>query len=100
MKKHTVLILPSAKKDIYEARKWYSQHNVELPKRFKEELKHITEALKLPPSVHAIRYKNVRFVQFYSFPYAIHYFIDEASYTVNIIAVLHTAINPERWRNP
>lgn len=49
MTKHSVLILPSAKKDIYEARKWYSQYSDELPVRFKEELKLIVEALKLRP---------------------------------------------------
>ncbi len=97
MRKHTILILPSAKKDISEARKWYSQYNEELPKRFKEDVKLIVEALKLRPAVHAIRYRNVRLAQFHTFPYAIHYFIDETSFTVNIIAVHHTAINPSNW---
>jgi hypothetical protein len=36
MRRHAVLILPSAKKDIYEARKWYSQYNNELPERLKK----------------------------------------------------------------
>jgi len=100
MTKHSVLILPSAKKDIYKARKWYSQYSDELPVRFKEELKLIVEVLKLRPGVHAIRYRNVRFAQLSRFPYAIRYFIDEASFTVNIIAVYHAAINPSKWRIP
>lgn len=100
MRKHLVRILPSAGKDIYEARKWYRQYNEELPVRFKEELRLTVEALKLRPTVHAIRYKNVRFAQLPTFPFAIHYFIDEVSFTVNIIAVVHTAINPSKWRFP
>ena len=100
MRKHSAFILPSAKKDIYEVRKWYSQYNNELPKRFKEELEHIVEALKLKPAIHAIRYRNIRFAQLRKFPYAIHYFIDETSSTINIIAVCHTAINPATWRTP
>ena len=98
MRKYSLLILPAAKKDIYEARKWYGQYNEELPKRLKEELKLIAESLKLRPYVHAIRYRNVRLAQLYRFPYAVHYFIDETSFTVNIIAVHHTAINPSDWR--
>ncbi len=61
MKNHSVRLLPSAKKDISEARKWYKQYNDELPVRFKEQLRLTVETLKLRPSVHAIRYKNVRF---------------------------------------
>jgi len=97
MRKYSILILPAAKKDIYEARKWYSQYNQELPRKFKEEVKLIAEILKLRPAVHAVRYRNVRLAQLYTFPYAIHYFINEASSTVNIIAVHHTAINPFNW---
>jgi hypothetical protein len=100
MRKHFVRILPSAKKDTYEARKWYRQYNEELSVRFKEELRLTVEALKLRPPVHAIRYKHVRFAQLPTFPYAVHYFIDEVAFTVNIIAVVHTAINPLRWRVP
>jgi hypothetical protein len=96
MRKYSVLILPSAKEDIREARKWYRQHNDQLPQKFTEELKLITETLKLRPAVHAIRYRNVRFAQLYKFPYSIHYFIDETSFTVNIIAVCHTATNLKR----
>ncbi len=91
-------MLPSAKKDVLEARKWYKQFNEQLPLRFKEEFKGVVEALKLRPNVHAIRHKNVRFAHLHKFPYAVHYFIDEVSFTVNIIAVQHTAINPTRWR--
>ena len=79
MRKHSVLILPSAKKDILEARKWYRQYNEVLPVRFKEELKVIVDALKLRPTVYAIRHKNVRFAHMNNFPYAVHYFIDETS---------------------
>ncbi len=100
MRKHSVLILPSAKRDMYAARKWYSQFNDELPKRFKEEVKLIIEALKFTPTVHAIRYRNVRFAQLHKFPYSIHYIIDEALFTVNIIAVYHTARNPSKWKIP
>lgn len=100
MKKYSVRLLPSAKVDVVDARKWYKQYNDELPIRFKEELRLVVEALKLRPLVHAIRYKNVRFAQLNKFPYAVHYFIDEVSLTVNIIAVQHTAINPSSWRVP
>lgn len=100
MRKHSVLILPTSKKDIYEARKWYKQYNEQLPKRFKEELKLIAEALMLRTGVHAIRYRNVRFTQLHNFPYAVHHFIDETLFTVNIIAVVHTATDPACRRIP
>lgn len=93
MRKHSLRLLPSAKNDIREARKWYRQINDELPERFKKELMLISEALKLQPAVHAVRYRNVRLAHFYSFPYAIHYFINERLFTINIIAVQYTARN-------
>ena len=89
MRNYLILILPAAKEDIYEARKWYNQIDNELPKRFTEELKFIVEALKSRPTVHAIRYRNVILAQLNKFPYSVHYFIDETAFTVNIIAVHH-----------
>lgn len=96
MRLFQVLILPSAKRDVQDARKWYSQFNKELPVRFKDDLRIIIEGLKVHPSTHSLRYKNIRLANLKNFPYAVHYFIKD-DFSVVIIAVYHTAVDPARW---
>lgn len=95
-----VVITPSAKNDVIQARKWYKQINAELPKRFREGVSNVLVNLKIRPHVHAIRYRYVRIAAMPVFPYSIHYFIDEEAGRVVVIGVHHTSIDPSKWRHP
>ena len=68
-------------------------------KRFGETLAQDIKAailrLKERPTVHAIRYKNVRIARPDVFPYAIHFYIDELSHTIVITAIVHNSRNPK-----
>jgi mRNA-degrading endonuclease RelE of RelBE toxin-antitoxin system len=66
-----------------------------LEKRFAAAVKATILHLKERPSVHAIRYKNVRIAHTEVFPYAIHFYIDEPNKTIVIIAILHNSRNPD-----
>jgi hypothetical protein len=65
-----------------------------LPKKLTKEVKKTIGHLRETPFACAIRYKNIRIANLNIFPYPIHYFLREE--TVVVIAIHHTAINPEK----
>ncbi len=92
---YSIRILPSAYKDLRQARDWYRQHNAELPKRFTHQVRSSLDHVKIAPFAHTIRYKDVRIANMSIFPYAIHYII--RGYVIVVIAIHHIAISPEKW---
>ena len=96
MKRYKVHLIPAAYNDLNDARAWYRKISPELPKRLNHHVKIEMEQIRTLPTAHAIRYHNVRIANISVFPYAIH-FILESSNTVVVIAVHHTAINPDKW---
>ncbi len=97
MKRYKVQLLPSAYKDLREARSWYRQKNPNLPRQLNLHLKSAIEGINIAPYANAIRYRDVRICNLKVFPYAIHFCINENINTVLIIAIHHTAMNPEIW---
>lgn len=95
---YKALVLPPATKEIQEIAKWYSTRQPGLGKKFlsfvRKSVRHISEN---PQSV-AVRYDNIRTVLMDTFPYMIHYFIDEKSSAIVIVAVLHTSRDPRAWK--
>lgn len=96
MKRYKVHLIPAAYNDLNDARDWYRRINPELPKKLNRQVKLSIEQIRSLPTVYAKRYHNVRIANIAVFPYAIHFFI-EAPDTVVIIAVHHTAIDPNKW---
>lgn len=47
------------------------------------------------PASYAIRYKNVRIAHPNTFPYSIHYYIDDTAHCVVIIAIIHDHRDPD-----
>lgn len=47
----------------------------------------------------AKKYDDVRIAVLNSFPFLIHYIVDEMKKTIVISAILHTSRNPEIWGN-
>jgi len=96
MKRYKINLIPAAYNDLNDARAWYRKINPELPKRLNHQVKIAMEQIRSVPTAYAIRYHNVRIANIAVFPYAIH-FIIVASNTVVVIAVHHTAIDPDKW---
>lgn len=46
-----------------------------------------------------IRYDNIRCLPLKTFPYTIHFSINEADRVVIVRAVFQTSLNPQIWRN-
>lgn len=79
MKKYKVIVLPSAKADLIEARDWYKGVNEKLLSRFRLDVKKIVEILQERPTVFSARYREVRVGHLKVFPYALHYLLDQDS---------------------
>ena len=94
-----VVILPVAKKDIHEAAQWYKTKQLGLGKRFTREVRSKVSFIERNPMACAKKYDNVRTVVLNTFPFLIHYTIDEVKNIIVISAVLHTSRNPNIWLN-
>jgi mRNA-degrading endonuclease RelE of RelBE toxin-antitoxin system len=91
---YKVLYFDEVKQDIKEAKNWYRNQLKGLEKRFAEDIKTAISRLKERPTVHSIRYKNIRIAHPDVFPYAIHFYIDDQTNTVVIVGIVHNSRDP------
>ncbi len=94
---YKVVILPIAKKDIKESFVWYNSRQKGLGKRFTKEVRNTTKLICLNPTSFSIRYDNVRTTILKTFPFMIHYIIDNDM--IVVIAIFHTSRNPNILKN-
>ena len=95
MKKFKIVVLPLAKTDIREPRKWYNDQQHGLGKRLNSDMNITLRKIARNPTSFAVRYNHVRFANFDSFPYAAHFYIDITTLTVYILGFIHTSRNPD-----
>ena len=78
MNKHYQLLFsPRALADIEEARLWYNLQQKGLGKRLISDVKNLIASIKQNPYFASIKFENVRTAACKTFPYAVHYEIDE-----------------------
>ncbi|MEP6927090.1 MAG: type II toxin-antitoxin system RelE/ParE family toxin [Ginsengibacter sp.] len=86
-------ILPAARDELREARKWYASQNVKgLSNRFSLVVKDAILQILKNPGAYTMRYKNVRIAHTATFPYAIHFLTQDN--TITIIAIIYDRRNP------
>ena len=86
-------ILPDARDEFREARKWYASQKVKgLSNRFARAVKDAILQILKNPGANAIRYKNVRIAHIATFPYAIHFLTDDN--TIIITAIIYDRRDP------
>lgn len=85
--------------DLKKAKSWYYRQQKGLEKRFSKDIKRCIERLSNNPSHFEIRYKAVRLVHCDTFPYSVHFYIDEAKKQLVIVAIVHQHRNPEIAQN-
>ena len=95
MNRFRVKLTVSAYNDLKRARSWYKQHNKELPSRFTDQVNSSISMMQGNPFVHAVRYRDVRIANTKTFPYAIHYIIEDD--VIVVIAIHHAAADPANW---
>jgi hypothetical protein len=97
MKKYKVKIDPEALADIRNIALWYNEVQAKLGYRFQHNAIAKINQLNKDPQIFAIRYLKIRCMQVPKFPYLVHFYINEESNTVEVLAVISTKRDPEIW---
>jgi plasmid stabilization system protein ParE len=98
MKKYKVKIEPEALTDIREITDWYNEAQTKHGKRFQETTIKQIDSLGKDPQIYVIRYKEIRCMLIKKFPYMVHFYINEGTGIVEVLAVISTHQNPEIWK--
>jgi plasmid stabilization system protein ParE len=91
------LILPLAKQDIREAATWYNERQPGLGKKFIEHVRKAVLYIRQNPKSVAVRYDGTRTALLDTFPYLVHFSIDENKRLVIVSAVFSTSRDPKLW---
>lgn len=94
MKKYQVIFSAAALADLKDARQWYNLQQKGLGKKLISDVKLVVGSIKQNPFFASLKYNSIRTASCKTFPYALHYEIDEASLTVRIAAVFHFSRKP------
>lgn len=95
--RYKMIVAPEVRYDIRKAKLWYKEKSSLLPVRFVEEVRSVIQQIGQRPQTHSVRYRNVQIANLKVFPYAVHYLVEED--IIVILAVFHTSIDPEKWKN-
>jgi toxin ParE1/3/4 len=85
-----------AKLDLVEARRWYEERRPGLGESFVDAVDAVLAVVLDHPNLHPRVSERVRRASVGRFPYGIFYTVNGD--TVRVIAVLHNARDPERWK--
>ncbi|MDP3432610.1 MAG: type II toxin-antitoxin system RelE/ParE family toxin [Bacteroidota bacterium] len=94
----SAIVLPLAKADIQDSARWYEKQQQGLGKRFINQVREKIRLIEKFPKAARLRNDRVRTAVLETFPFMIHYYIDEDKKLVIISAVLHTSRNPKVWK--
>lgn len=97
MKKYKVKIVQEAVADIQEISDWYNDLQNGLGKRFHDITVKQINSLNKDPQIYAIRYNEIRCMLVNKFPYMVHFYIDDVTRVVEVLAVISTSRNPKIW---
>jgi hypothetical protein len=85
---YTPLYFDEVSADVQEAKEWYKKQQDGLQERFVTAIEQcILKILKMP-SAYGIRYKNIRIAHPKTFPYNIHFYIDENEKSVIFTGII------------
>jgi len=97
MKTYKIKIEPEALTDIQEITDWYNKQETGLGKRFQKTTIKQINSLSSSPQIYAIRYKEIRCMVIKKFPYMVHFYINDDTCVVEVLAVISTNRNPKIW---
>ena len=93
----TIILRQEAERDVSEAFAWYEKHLPGLGSRFLDAIELSIISIQNNPAQYPVIYRDVRRVLIHRFPYGIFFITSENAITV--IAVMHTAREPSKWRS-
>lgn len=94
MRRHKILFSPGALMDIRDARSWYNLQQNGLGKRFIDDVRKTVASVKSNSYFASLKFKNIGTAACTTFPYAIHYEIDEVENLVRIVSIFHFSRRP------
>ena len=90
---YKAIYLVEVENDIIVAKQWYAQQQNNLDVRFSAALEATLLNILEMPFMYAIKYRNIRIAKTKTFPYNIHFCINEAKKQVAIIGIVHNKRN-------
>jgi len=90
-------ITPQAKEDIIDSRNYYNNKISGLGTRFVSSVKDSIDLITEHPELFAERHNNTRTAPVKDFPFLIHYGVNSNKHLIILLAIIHTARNPENW---
>jgi plasmid stabilization system protein ParE len=93
---YIIVISEEATLDVAEALEWYKKRSSKLSERLKTEINLGFEYIRKTPFYFQLKFKDVRVYYCNSFPYGIHFIIENE--TIKVIAVFHTSRDPQNWQ--
>jgi toxin ParE1/3/4 len=91
---YSVLISPTALRDLHAAVDYYNEKAENLGYRFADLVDDYFERIASVPNASSVRYKDIRCKPMATFPYLIMHTINEAMQTINILRIFNT------WQEP
>jgi plasmid stabilization system protein ParE len=91
---YKIIFSKDALADIKEAKEWYNQQQKGLGKRLVADVKTVVNDIKLNPFYASIKYQNIRTASCKTFPYAVHYELNESLKLIYIVAIFHFSRKP------
>ncbi len=95
--KFEIILEPDALIDIQDAIDYYENEQSGLGIKFEQALNKLFLSLEKSP-FYAVRYDEVLCLPMKKFPYMIHYTLNEPNFNFVVRAVLHTSLNPAKWK--
>ena len=98
MKSYKVLFSHQAFADLKEAKKWYNLQQRGLGQKLTLDVKATILSIKQNPTLYSVKFNNIRTFACKTFPYTIHYELDEKDKLIRIVSVFHFSRQPY-WVN-
>ena len=94
MKSYKIIFLSEALSDLKEAKNWYDKQQAGLGNRLVSDVRLSVSGIRQNPFIGSVKYMRIRTVTCTTFPYSIHYSIDEIKGVVVITSIFHLHRNP------
>ena len=92
---YNLIVSPRAQSEIESAIEYYALQNINVPKKFIKSLEATYQSLTTNP-FYQKRYKDVRSLKIYKFPYSLYFVVNEEQKLVKILSCFHNRLNPEK----
>ncbi len=91
---HKLVFSIKTLRDLQEARTWYNLQQKGLGRRLIADVRNVISSIKQNPYFASVKFDNIRTVACKTFPYAIHYEIDETNNLISITSIFHFSRRP------